>query len=84
MSGSLGAGRFVRSGPLWWVGAAVAQTSLEVSEMSWYYCLVHQRVEPEDGCPNVERMGPYATEADAAHALETAKERSEAYDAGED
>ena len=31
--------------------------------MSWYYCLVHQQVEPEEGCANAERLGPYATEA---------------------
>ncbi len=49
--------------------------------MSWYYCLVHQRVEPEDGCANAERLGPYATEAEAQHALETAKARNDAFDA---
>ena len=52
--------------------------------MSWYYCLVHQQVEPEEGCPNVERMGPYETQADAARALEKARERNEAYDSDED
>jgi len=52
--------------------------------MSWYYCLKHQQVEPEQGCPNDERMGPYASEADAAHALEKAAERNEAFDAGDD
>lgn len=51
---------------------------------SWYYCLEHQRVEPEAGCPNAERMGPYATEADATHAMDKARERNDAYDAGED
>ena len=25
--------------------------------MSYYYCLVHQRVEPEAGCANAERLG---------------------------
>jgi len=52
--------------------------------VSWYYCLAHQRVEPEEGCANAERMGPYATEEDAQHALERAHERNEAYDADED
>lgn len=52
--------------------------------MSWYYCLVHQRVEPEEGCANAERLGPYATEAEAQHALELAKARNDAFDAGED
>ena len=52
--------------------------------MSWYYCLVHQQVAPELGCPNAERMGPYATEAEAETALERAHERNEAFDADED
>ncbi len=52
--------------------------------MSWYYCLVHQRVEPEEGCANAERLGPYATEAEAQSALERAQERNEAFDADED
>jgi hypothetical protein len=52
--------------------------------MSWYYCLVHQKVEPEAGCANAERLGPYATEAEAQSALALAKERNESFDAGED
>jgi hypothetical protein len=52
--------------------------------MNWYYCLVHQRVEGEDGCANAERMGPYATEAEAGQALERAKERNAAFDRDED
>ncbi|MBU6244010.1 MAG: hypothetical protein KGP12_02215 [Actinomycetales bacterium] len=52
--------------------------------MSWYYCLAHQAVESELGCANAERMGPYATEAEAAEALHTAQVRNEAYDAGDD
>jgi len=52
--------------------------------MAWYFCLVHQRVEPEDGCPNAERMGPYATQAEAEAALATAHERNAAFDEGDD
>jgi hypothetical protein len=52
--------------------------------MSWYYCLVHQKVEPEEGCANAERLGPFDTEAEAAKALETAKERNAAFDADDD
>ncbi|MCX6432340.1 MAG: hypothetical protein NTX29_05960 [Actinobacteria bacterium] len=48
--------------------------------MSWYYCLVHQRVEPEAGCANAERLGPYDTEAEAQGALELARERNEIFD----
>ena len=48
--------------------------------MSWYYCLVHQRVEPEAGCANAERLGPYDTEAEAQGALDLAHERNEVFD----
>ncbi|CAB4929127.1 unannotated protein [freshwater metagenome] len=52
--------------------------------MSWYFCLTHQHVEPEAGCPNAERMGPYASEAEATAALERAHERNEAFDKDND
>lgn len=52
--------------------------------MSWYYCLVHKAVEPEAGCANAERMGPYGTEADAGAAIEKAHDRNETFDADED
>ena len=52
--------------------------------MSWYFCLVHKAVEPEAGCANAERMGPYATEAEAGAALEKAHDRNETFDADED
>jgi hypothetical protein len=52
--------------------------------MSWYYCLVHQKVEPEEGCANAERLGPFDTEAAAGAALDTARDRNAAYDADED
>jgi len=52
--------------------------------MSWYYCLVHQAVEPELGCANAERMGPYPTEQEAADSMETAHRRNEDYDSQED
>lgn len=51
-----------------------------MSDERWYFCLVHQRVEPEAGCPNAERLGPYATRDEAEHALETAAAHNEAWD----
>ena len=27
----------------------------------WWFCLDHKAVEPEDGCKNVARLGPFAT-----------------------
>lgn len=52
--------------------------------MSWYYCLEHQQVEPEDGCANAERMGPYPTEEAAEHALQRAAERNAEFDEDDD
>lgn len=46
----------------------------------WYYCLRHQRVEPEAGCRAVDRLGPYPDQETAARALEIAQERTEAAD----
>lgn len=46
----------------------------------WYWCLIHNRVEPKDGCPNMERMGPFDTRAKAEAALERAHQRTEEWD----
>jgi hypothetical protein len=47
---------------------------------SWWYCLKHNRVEEKGGCPNSERLGPFATENEAARSLERARERNEEWD----
>jgi len=46
----------------------------------YWYCIKHSRVEGHDGCPNKDRLGPYETQAEASRALETAAERTEAWD----
>jgi hypothetical protein len=46
----------------------------------WYFCLIHQRTEHGPGCPDAERLGPYATREEADQALQTAAERNEAWD----
>ncbi|GAA4615432.1 hypothetical protein GCM10023195_68000 [Actinoallomurus liliacearum] len=46
-------------------------------EGKWFFCLKHQRVEHGPGCPDRDRMGPYASEEEAAHALQRAAERNE-------
>ncbi|MBG0816195.1 hypothetical protein [Planomonospora sp. ID82291] len=43
----------------------------------WWFCLKHMAVEPEQGCPNKDRMGPYETRQAAAGALATAADRNE-------
>jgi len=48
--------------------------------MAYWLCLTHQEVEPQDGCPYKDRLGPYETEAEAARALEKAAERTREWD----
>ncbi len=42
----------------------------------WYYCVEHDRVEPEVGCPVKNRLGPYDSRAAAEEALEKVKARN--------
>ena len=46
----------------------------------WFYCLKHDTVEPAEGCKAADRLGPYASQAEAARALEKVQERNEAWD----
>lgn len=59
--------------------------------MSWWWCLTHGRVEgsgtDDEGCANMDRLGPYASQEQAAGALDRAKARTaeqDARDAAED
>ncbi|MDH2424643.1 hypothetical protein [Sphaerisporangium sp. TRM90804] len=45
----------------------------------WWYCLKHMAVEPDKGCPNKDRLGPYATRDEAAAALQTAAARNKTW-----
>ena len=47
----------------------------------WWWCLRHGRVEKGPGCPNKERLGPYATEGEAASVLQRTAERTAEEDA---
>ncbi len=47
----------------------------------WYWCLAHNAVESEEGCRGSDRMGPYASAADAANWRAIAAARNEAWDA---
>jgi hypothetical protein len=49
-------------------------------EDQWWFNLVTQKVEQGLGAPNVERLGPYDTEAEAAGVLERMHARNEAWD----
>lgn len=48
--------------------------------MAYWWCLKHGKVEGEDGCAHAERLGPYPTAQEAAHAIERAHERSDDWD----
>ncbi|MCX2967800.1 hypothetical protein WDH52_20855 [Streptomyces sp. TRM70308] len=43
----------------------------------WYYCLKHGTVEEGPQCRALDRFGPYASREEAAHAMETARERNQ-------
>ncbi|ASU80895.1 hypothetical protein CDG81_06675 [Actinopolyspora erythraea] len=48
---------------------------------SWYFCLKHRRVEaPGEACRSLNRLGPYPDRVTAEHALELARQRTEAAD----
>ena len=47
----------------------------------WWYCLRHNTVEPEAGCPAKDRLGPYPSREEAARALEIARRRNEEWEA---
>ena len=50
----------------------------------WYWCLTHNRLEPEEGCANIDRLGPYETKAQAEGALERAHENTDKWEAEDD
>ncbi len=51
-----------------------------MAQGQYYWCLKHRRVEPFEGCKALDRLGPYPTMDDAAHALDRVKERNERWD----
>ena len=57
---------------------------METSQQRWYFCVRHQTVEPEDGCPAKDRLGPYGTREEAARAIDKVHERNERWDAKDD
>ena len=51
-----------------------------MSENEYWFCLTHHAVEGRDGCKNSDRLGPYASSAEASRALEKVEERNEEWD----
>ena len=51
-----------------------------MSENEYWFCLKHHTVEGRDGCKNADRLGPYASSAEASRALEKVEERNDEWD----
>jgi hypothetical protein len=49
-------------------------------EDEFWYCLKHHEVEGRQGCRNADRLGPYATREEAAHALDKVAERNDEWE----
>lgn len=67
-------------GELWGTRSRSWGMMVQMSDERWWFCLKHLRVEPDAGCPNKRRLGPYATYGEAAAALERAAERNEQWE----
>lgn len=53
--------------------------------MQWYWCLTHDRPEPEDERDDVENsLGPYPTEEGARNWREKVEARNEAWEEEDD
>ena len=46
----------------------------------FWFCLTHHTVEGDEGCPNKDRLGPYASSSEASAALSRVEERNETWD----
>ena len=51
--------------------------------MEWWWCLTHAAVEEGPGCPNKERLGPYASREQAEQAPARTRARTEQQDAAD-
>jgi hypothetical protein len=59
-------------------------TDARLTGGDWWFNLRTQRVEQGQGDPNSERLGPYATEAEAAAVLDRMRRRNESFDKDDD
>ncbi len=51
-----------------------------MSDDGWYWCLKDHAVEPYEGCKAEDRLGPYPSRDEAAHALEKVEQRNQQWD----
>jgi hypothetical protein len=47
---------------------------------NYWYCAKHHAVEGEEGCPAIDRLGPYSSREEAEGALAKAEERNQAWE----
>ena len=47
----------------------------------WYWCMKHERAEPDKACAATQRLGPYATREEAESYAERVKSRNQRWDA---
>jgi hypothetical protein len=52
-------------------------------DQRWWYCLKHGTVEHGPGCPGKDRLGPFASQEEAARALEIVHDRNKEWDAAD-
>ncbi|MFJ3215003.1 hypothetical protein ACIPLC_03655 [Kitasatospora sp. NPDC086801] len=50
----------------------------------WFYCIKHGKVEEGPECPAKDRLGPYDSPEEAAHALQLADERNREWRQGDE
>ena len=61
-------------------GGVMVDSGHDESDQQWFYCLKHKTAEQGIICGSKNRLGPYATEAEASRALEIARERNKSWD----
>jgi hypothetical protein len=60
------------------------QTAGGSDQDQYWWCIKHNVVEQGPGCQGQDRLGPFASYAEASGALELARERTRKWDADED
>lgn len=50
---------------------------------TWWWCMKHERAEVYENTDSPDRLGPFATQDEAAHALKTIADREDSYERDE-
>ncbi len=46
---------------------------------TWWWCMKHERAEKYEDTDSPDRLGPFSTQDEAAHALKTIADREDSY-----